>query len=139
MKIGCVLLAAGAGRRFGGGKLLSRVEGEPMMERALRLYASAPFAARVCVTRAEQGCLLVGASEIADVPGAHVDVVDAVGAGDAFTAALIWAQLRGWRLAQVATFANRVGALVAGSPGAMPVLARELERLISEARGQTDS
>lgn len=54
MKIGCVLLAAGAGRRFGGGKLLSRVEGEPMMERALRLYASAPFAARVCVTRAEE-------------------------------------------------------------------------------------
>lgn len=52
MKIGCVLLAAGAGRRFGGGKLLTCVNGEPMIGRALRLYASVPFAARVCVTRA---------------------------------------------------------------------------------------
>jgi len=53
MKIGCVLLAAGEGRRFGGGKLLSRVDGEPMIERALRLYAPVPFPARVCVVRPE--------------------------------------------------------------------------------------
>lgn len=55
MKIGCVLLAAGAGRRFGGGKLLYEIDGEPMVSRALRLYGSFPFAARVCVTRAEAG------------------------------------------------------------------------------------
>lgn len=53
MKIGCVLLAAGSGRRFGGGKLLHNIEGETMIARALRLYDAAPFAARVCVTRAE--------------------------------------------------------------------------------------
>lgn len=53
MKIGCVLLAAGAAKRFGGGKLIHAVEGEPMIARALRLYASLPFAARVCVTRVE--------------------------------------------------------------------------------------
>ena len=53
MKIGCVLLAAGAGKRFGGGKLLYEVDGEPMIARALRLYASIPFSARVCVTRRE--------------------------------------------------------------------------------------
>jgi len=53
VKIGCVLLAAGAGKRFGGGKLLYEVEGEPMIARALRLYASIPFSARVCVARRE--------------------------------------------------------------------------------------
>lgn len=53
MKIGCVLLAAGAGKRFGGGKLLYPVDGEPMITRALRLFAAVPFAARVCVTRSE--------------------------------------------------------------------------------------
>jgi CTP:molybdopterin cytidylyltransferase MocA len=53
VKIGCALLAAGAGVRFGGGKLLHEVEGEPMIARALRLFGSVPFAARVCVTRAE--------------------------------------------------------------------------------------
>lgn len=55
MKIGCVLLAAGAGKRFGGGKLLYEIEGEPMIARALRLYCSLAFAARVCVTRGEAG------------------------------------------------------------------------------------
>ncbi len=55
MKIGCVLLAAGAGRRFGGGKLLYEIDGESMIVRALRLYAALPLAARVCVTRAEAG------------------------------------------------------------------------------------
>ena len=55
MKIGCVLLAAGAGKRFGGGKLLHKIEGEPMIQRALRLFLQIPFAARVLVTRAEAG------------------------------------------------------------------------------------
>lgn len=55
MKIGCVLLAAGAGTRFGGGKLLYEIEGEPMIARALRLYGAFAFAARICVTRTEAG------------------------------------------------------------------------------------
>lgn len=55
MKLGCVLLAAGAGRRFGGGKLLHEIEGESMIARALRLYASVPFTVRICVVRAETG------------------------------------------------------------------------------------
>jgi molybdenum cofactor cytidylyltransferase len=54
VKIGCVLLAAGAGKRFGGGKLLFPVDGEPMIARALRLYAALPLTARICVTRAEE-------------------------------------------------------------------------------------
>ena len=53
MKIGCVLLAAGAGRRFGGGKLLYEIDGTPMISRALSLYAPLAFSARVCVTRDE--------------------------------------------------------------------------------------
>jgi fructokinase len=79
----------------------------------------------VCITRAEQGCLLISGDEVVDCPGVRVDVVDAVGAGDAFTAALIAGQLRGWPLARQAAAANQVGALVAASPGAMPVLRGE--------------
>ena len=51
MKIGCVLLAAGAGKRFGGGKLLYEIDGEPMIARAMRLFGAIEFSARVCVTR----------------------------------------------------------------------------------------
>lgn len=63
MKIGCALLAAGAGRRFGGEKLLHEVGGEPMIARAMRLYLHVPFAARACVTRAEAARILSLAQE----------------------------------------------------------------------------
>jgi fructokinase len=84
----------------------------------------------VCITRGERGCLLVGRDEIIDQSGIAVEVVDAVGAGDAFTAALIAGQLRGWPLAAQAEFANRVGALVASRPGAMPALGEEFAELM---------
>lgn len=90
----------------------------------------------VCITRAERGCLLIGADETVDVPGIEVEVADAVGAGDAFTAALISARLRGWSVSAAARFANRVGALVAGRPGAMPVLVDELAALESASQRQ---
>ena len=53
MKIGCALLAAGAGKRFGGGKLLFAIVGEAMIARAARLFGGLPFDARVCVARAD--------------------------------------------------------------------------------------
>lgn len=53
--IGCVLLAAGAGKRFGGGKLLHEIDGEPMIALALKLLDGFSFAARICVTRADAG------------------------------------------------------------------------------------
>jgi fructokinase len=84
----------------------------------------------VCITRAEQGCLLVGPGETVDRPGHPVELADAVGAGDAFTAALIFARLRQWPLEAQAGFANEVGALVAARPGAMPPVREELARLV---------
>ena len=63
------------------------------------------------------------------MPGRKVDVVDAVGAGDAFTAALIVTQLQGWPLQSSAEFANHVGGLVATRRGAMPELRDEYEQL----------
>lgn len=80
----------------------------------------------VCITRAERGCLLAAASgQVVDAAGVPVKVVDAVGSGDAFSAALISAHLRGWPLERTAAFANAVGSLVAGRAGAMPALPEE--------------
>ena len=86
----------------------------------------------VCVTRAAEGCLLVDGTAVVDVEGVDVQVVDAVGAGDAFTAAWIFARLSGWPPEQQADFANRVGALVTTRPGAMPRLTDELAALAAE-------
>jgi fructokinase len=74
----------------------------------------------VCVTRGPEGCALLIAGEYVEVDGYPVEVVDTVGAGDAFAAALVHSLGRGWAPLQIADFANRVGALVAGRPGAIP-------------------
>ena len=40
--IGCLVLAAGAGSRFGGPKQLAPLAGRPLLEHALRAAAAAP-------------------------------------------------------------------------------------------------
>jgi fructokinase len=88
----------------------------------------------VCVTRGADGCLLVDAQGAFEVPGLRVDVADAVGAGDAFTAALIYSRLSGWSIEKQGRFANRVGALVASKAGAMPPMRDDLAALLAEFR-----
>lgn len=87
---------------------------------------------KVCITRAAEGCLLVTSTgEIADVPGRVVKIADTVGSGDSFSAALIYATLRGGTLQTQAEFANEVGTLVATRSGGMPPLVPEFEELKS--------
>jgi fructokinase len=74
----------------------------------------------VCVTRGAEGCVLLAGSEVFNSPGYRVQVADTVGAGDAFAAALVHGLGSGWSPVQVGDFANRVGALVASRPGAIP-------------------
>ncbi|HKW26739.1 MAG TPA: carbohydrate kinase [Terriglobales bacterium] len=75
----------------------------------------------VCVTRGSCGSLLVGKEGAAEHPGFRVAVADTVGAGDAFTATLVYHCLRGAELKEMSEAANRVGAWVASQVGATPV------------------
>lgn len=86
----------------------------------------------VCITRGAQGCLIVTKTETHEIPGRPVKVADTVGSGDAFTAAFITAQLKGWPLPRSGEFANRVGGMVAGRQGAMPDLRREFDQLLEQ-------
>jgi fructokinase len=88
----------------------------------------------VCITRGSEGCLIYSENQNYDIPGTPVEVADAVGAGDAFTAALISRRLLGWPWEQAALFANRVGGLVASKSGAMPILHAEFEQLSQEIK-----
>jgi fructokinase len=74
----------------------------------------------VCVTRGSGGSLLVSADQRSEHPGFKVKVADTVGAGDAFTAALVHGYLRGTSLPLINETANRVGAWVASQSGATP-------------------
>jgi fructokinase len=87
----------------------------------------------VCVTYGENGCGLWRNDEFVQQPRFHVDVADTVGAGDAFSAALLHGLDQEWPLAEVTAFANGVGALVASRPGATPAWTE------AEARGFVSS
>jgi fructokinase len=87
----------------------------------------------VCVTRGNCGSFLVTADECHEHRGFRVQVADTVGAGDAFTAALVHGYLRGTPLAQINESANRVGAWVASQSGATPApQVGSLEQTLSE-------
>jgi fructokinase len=75
----------------------------------------------VCVTRGARGSLMIGENETTEHPGFEIKVADTVGAGDAFTAALVHHFLRGASLAEMSEAANQWGSWVASQVGAMPV------------------
>lgn len=83
----------------------------------------------VCVTLGGEGCVAFTADEQVRVRPEPIVVADTVGAGDAFTAGLIYAQLHAWPLERSARFANAVGGLVASRSGAMPDLREEFAAL----------
>jgi fructokinase len=74
----------------------------------------------VCVTRGSLGCAVLLDGQYIDASGYPVQVLDTVGAGDAFAAAFLHGLGKGWPTSAIADFANRVGALVANRRGAIP-------------------
>lgn len=74
----------------------------------------------VCVTKGPSGSSLVAADGVHRHPGFPTEVADTVGAGDAFTAALIHHYLRGATLDEMNVAANRMGSWVASQVGATP-------------------
>jgi sugar/nucleoside kinase (ribokinase family) len=59
----------------------------------------------------EAGCALATARERVYVPGFQVASVDTVGAGDAWSVAVVYGWRQGWPLAEIGRFANAAGAL----------------------------
>lgn len=74
----------------------------------------------IAVTLGERGCAVLLGGVYLEAPGYAVEVADPVGAGDAFAAAFLHGLTSRWPVGKVAEFANRVGAIVASRPGAIP-------------------
>ena len=75
----------------------------------------------VIVTLGGEGCLVCERDRAAvRCPGIQVAVADAVGAGDAFSAAFLASWLKGATAAEAAEAGNRRGAWVASQRGAVP-------------------
>jgi fructokinase len=100
---------------------------------AERLLSEFPMLTMVAVTRGGQGSLLVTRDEWDEHPGLPVKVVDTIGAGDAFTAALSHYLLQGADLRKLNEAGNRWGGWVASQSGAMPELPDDLRAGIEAA------
>jgi fructokinase len=87
----------------------------------------------VALTRGAQGSLLRGPAGWADHPGLAAEVVDTVGAGDAFTAALALGLLSEWPLDRTNALANEVACHVCGHAGATPSLPPRLADVFASA------
>jgi fructokinase len=82
----------------------------------------------VALTRGSGGSLLWADGLWSDHPGRPAEVADTVGAGDAFTAALVVGRLAGRPLEAINGHANEVAAFVCSRPGGTPPLPDALKR-----------
>ena len=95
---------------------------ESLRKSAERLLMEFPTLNLVAITCGGLGSVLVTREEWHQHPGFPVKVVDTIGAGDAFTAAITHYLLRGAELPVLNEAGNRWGSWVASQSGAMPPL-----------------
>ena len=81
------------------------------------------------LTRGSEGSLILSTDSHSELPGSPSKVVDTIGAGDSFTAAMALAMLRGCNLNEINEYATRIAAHVCGQAGAMPVMPTSLSLL----------
>ena len=76
----------------------------------------------VALTRGGAGAMLIAGDDVDEFGGMKTQVVDTVGAGDAFTAALTLGLLNGEELADINRAACELAAYVCSQPGATPAI-----------------
>jgi fructokinase len=88
----------------------------------------------LAVTFGSKGCIVAVGNSIATCPAYPIHVADAVGAGDAFSAAFLYGVVNEWDASRTGDFANRLGAVVASRSGATPEWSpNDLDRLMLPA------
>jgi fructokinase len=100
---------------------------------AEQLLSVFPALQLVAITRGARGSMLVTRDEWDEHLGFPIKVVDAVGAGDAFTAAITHYMLRDADLATLNEAGNRWGGWMASQSGAMPALPEGVRDAIAAA------
>jgi fructokinase len=96
-----------------------------VLEDNIKFIAESTNTKSICVTKGSQGAILYCNNTFYYNDGYAIKVVDTVGAGDSFLATLINKLLNQDNPQEAIDFACAVGALVAGSEGANPVISKE--------------
>jgi fructokinase len=90
------------------------------------------------ITAAEDGCFIYE-SEFLHIPGIPVKVQDAIGAGDAFSAAFMHIYATNGDAVTAAKIANNVGAFVATQTGAIPTYSDEIKTMLKLGRPNSNA
>jgi fructokinase len=96
------------------------------LKQNIRTLQAAYGLGMVCLTRGQLGCILANEKQMIENQGFKVRVADAVGAGDAFTAAIVHHLLKNSPLDKMAKAANRLGSYVASQNGATPQIGKDI-------------
>ena len=80
----------------------------------------------VALTKGEHGSILYSQGKVSQHEGIRTNIVDTVGAGDAFVAAMIMGMLNGLNLDAINEYGNRVAGYVCSQAGATPTLRDDL-------------
>ncbi len=84
-------------------------------------------AAPVVMKRGAAGCTVIEGSAAQEVPGFQVEVLNVLGAGDAFLSGFLYGWLGGRPLLESARLGNACGALVVARHGCTPAMPSEVE------------
>ena len=85
----------------------------------------------ICLTKGEEGSLILNDNSYCESPAFPYEVVDRVGAGDAFTAAMIIQYLKGSTLAEISEYANRLASWVTSNKGGTPVYDSAIKKIMN--------
>lgn len=86
----------------------------------------------LCLTRGEDGSLILNKEDYYDHPGYKASVMDTIGAGDAFSAAVVIQYLKGKTIREISDSANRLGAWVSSRSGPTPRIDKDFLSSIKE-------
>ena len=112
--------------------------GETDPERAARALTAAGVG-RVYLSMGGDGALAAEGETVLYLPRREVQVVNTTGAGDAVTAALVWADVQGLDLEQSARAAQLAGAMTCECPGANDPRLAEIPHLVLPPAGEGGS
>lgn len=84
----------------------------------------------IIITAAHKGCLVFHKGIMTEIEGVNIELCDAIGAGDAFSASFIYSYLNGKDVVEAARLANHVGAYVASKKGPIPAYSNEIMDLV---------
>jgi fructokinase len=84
----------------------------------------------IVITASEKGCYVSSRNKFDYIEGKKVEVNDAIGAGDAFSAAFMHAMSNGLSDREAAFIANQLGAYVTTKRGAIPTYSADIKELL---------